>query len=274
MAVRIEIREHGFEPLAELAAHQQALDVQLAGRYGATASFIGTMRDHNEGDDVRGMRLEHYPGMTERELARLAGEAVERWSLLDALVIHRVGELRPNDPIVLVAVWSAHRGAAFDASAFDRGEPYDSSAFSVSLQWLRLQPLVFDVVVPYFVDAAVRRLMADSGYGGRFTLFKGLTLDAIQRVVDRSRAAGVRGTVQYAVRLPSESAEARPWDDAGAQEQFSAALAHRTAEQLDADEALAIGTLDREAEQHDASERFVIGGNYNVAVFDGAFGFL
>ena len=171
-------------------------------------------------------------------------------------------------------LFAAGRGAAFDASAFDRGEPYDSSAFSVSLQWLRLQPLVFDVVVPYFVDAAVRRLMADSGYGGRFTLFKGLTLDAIQRVVDRSRAAGVRGTVQYAVRLPSESAEARPWDDAGAQEQFSAALAHRTAEQLDADEALAIGTLDREAEQHDASERFVIGGNYNVAVFDGAFGFL
>ena len=115
MAVRIEIREHGFEPLAELAAHQQALDARLAGRYGATASFIGTMRGHNEGDDVRGMRLEHYPGMTERELARLAEEAVERWSLLDALVIHRVGELLPNDPIVLVAVWSAHRGAAFDA---------------------------------------------------------------------------------------------------------------------------------------------------------------
>lgn len=115
MAVRIEIREHGFDPLAELAAHQRALDTRLAGRYGATASFIGTMRDHNEGNDVHGMRLEHYPGMTERELLRLVDEAVERWSLLDALVLHRVGTLAPNDPIVLVAVWSAHRAAAFDA---------------------------------------------------------------------------------------------------------------------------------------------------------------
>ena len=115
MAVRIEIREPAFDPLAELAAHQQALAARLAGRYGALASFVGTMRDHNDGDSVRGMRLEHYPGMTERELARLVDEAVERWSLLEALVLHRVGTLAPNDPIVLVAVWSGHRAAAFDA---------------------------------------------------------------------------------------------------------------------------------------------------------------
>jgi molybdopterin synthase catalytic subunit len=61
------------------------------------------------------MTLEHYPGMTEKELERIIGEAHERWQLLDELVIHRVGELLPNEPIVLVAVWSAHRKDAFEA---------------------------------------------------------------------------------------------------------------------------------------------------------------
>ena len=118
MAVRIEIREHGFEPLAELAAHQQALDARLAGRYGATASFIGTMRDHNEGDDVRGMRLEHYPGMTEKSLRELVQQARSRWSLEAVTLIHRVGEFQATDQIVLVLVASSHRGEAFAACEF------------------------------------------------------------------------------------------------------------------------------------------------------------
>ena len=74
------------------------------------------MRDFNEGDEVRGMFLEHYPGMTERYLEKIAQQAGERWSLSDCLIVHRVGNLLPGDPIVLVAAWSAHRNAAFEAS--------------------------------------------------------------------------------------------------------------------------------------------------------------
>lgn len=115
--MKIEIRDEHFDPFEELARYQDAMPV-LQGRYGATASFIGAMRDHNEGERVQRMILEHYSGMTEREIRRLVEEAVERWKLLDALVIHRVGELRPADPIVLVAVWSAHRAAAFEACRY------------------------------------------------------------------------------------------------------------------------------------------------------------
>jgi molybdopterin synthase catalytic subunit len=85
------------------------------GKYGAAAVFVGTMRDINEGDAVQSMSLEHYPGMTEKELERIVDEARSRWQLLDELIVHRVGELGPNDPIVLVAVWSAHRKDAFEA---------------------------------------------------------------------------------------------------------------------------------------------------------------
>ncbi len=112
--MRIEIRESPFDPLDELARHQ-AGRVYLVGRHGALASFIGTMRDFNDGVPVQAMTLEHYPGMTERELGLIVDEARARWELLDVLVLHRIGELRPGNPIVLVAVWSAHRAAAFDA---------------------------------------------------------------------------------------------------------------------------------------------------------------
>ncbi len=103
-----------FSPYAEVDAYQQGMDEQ-AGRYGATALFVGTMRDLNLGDAVTHMTLEHYPGMTERRLQDIVAEAQQRWDLLDVLVIHRVGEIKPNAAIVLVAVWTTHRGAAFDA---------------------------------------------------------------------------------------------------------------------------------------------------------------
>ena len=169
-------------------------------------------------------------------------------------------------------LFGAARGAAFGLSAFDAGETFDAAAFSVRMQWLRLQPLVFDVVVPYFVDAAVHRLLAGSGHENRFKLFKGLSLDAIQKVVDRSRAAGVRGMVQYAITLPAESGERRPWEDQAATERFSAALEQRRGEIHDAAENLSVGALDSNTEQHDMAERFAIGGVFNVAVFDGSFG--
>jgi molybdopterin synthase catalytic subunit len=85
---------------------------------GATVTFIGYVRDLNLDDDVEAMLLEHYPGMTEKALAEIVDKAEQRWNLLGTAVIHRVGELRPSDQIVLVAVASAHRGDAFAACAF------------------------------------------------------------------------------------------------------------------------------------------------------------
>ena len=85
---------------------------------GALASFTGVVRDSNDGSDIRGMTLEHYPGMTESALEDICRQAHERWELIDTLVIHRVGALKPGDRIVLVGVTSAHRGEAFAACEF------------------------------------------------------------------------------------------------------------------------------------------------------------
>jgi molybdopterin synthase catalytic subunit len=87
-------------------------------RIGAIASFVGLVRDVNEASEVRTMTLEHYPGMTEKALAQIVEEARSRWDIVDALVIHRVGELKPGDRIVLAAVAGAHRGEAFAACEF------------------------------------------------------------------------------------------------------------------------------------------------------------
>ncbi len=85
---------------------------------GALVTFVGLMRDMNEGDCVATMTLEHYPGMTEKALEGIVREAQQRWDLLGVRVVHRVGELQPLDPIVVVAVASAHRGEAFRACEF------------------------------------------------------------------------------------------------------------------------------------------------------------
>jgi molybdopterin synthase catalytic subunit len=87
-------------------------------RIGAIASFVGLVRDVNEASEVRAMTLEHYPGMTEKALAQIVEEARSRWDIVDALIIHRVGELKPGDQIVLAAVAGAHRGEAFAACEF------------------------------------------------------------------------------------------------------------------------------------------------------------
>lgn len=113
----VEVRTTPFDPYVELRRYQEQVPGG-GGKHGAMTSFIGTMRDFNENQPVRGMVLEHYPGMTERHLERIAAEAGRRWDVLDVLIIHRVGALNPADPIVLVAVWSAHRAAAFDACRY------------------------------------------------------------------------------------------------------------------------------------------------------------
>ncbi|MCW8825094.1 MAG: molybdenum cofactor biosynthesis protein MoaE [Gammaproteobacteria bacterium] len=114
--MKIEVSDNPLNPWEELQRYEQAqIGALNSGKVGAVATFVGTMRDFNEGDGVTGMELEHYPGMTENHLQQLAEEATDKWGLLDALIIHRVGRLLPNDPIVLVAVWSSHRKESFEA---------------------------------------------------------------------------------------------------------------------------------------------------------------
>jgi len=114
--VRIELRKNPFAPYAELEEYQRELNFQ--GKYGAVASFVGTMRDFNEGDSVLGMTLDYYPGMTEKQIGKICDIAHQRWTLLESLVLHRVCEINIGEPIVLIAVWSAHRNDAFDACRF------------------------------------------------------------------------------------------------------------------------------------------------------------
>jgi len=109
----VRIVHAAFHPWQELQRHQEHL--ALAGEYGATSAFVGTMRDFNQGDPVTGLCLDYYPGMTERQLGKIIDEACRRWDVLGQLLIHRVGTVLPDETIVLVAVWAAHRGDAFDA---------------------------------------------------------------------------------------------------------------------------------------------------------------
>jgi molybdopterin synthase catalytic subunit len=115
--MQIEIRSRPFDPWRELVAHQGGADRGPSG-FGATAAFVGTMRDFNEDETVSEMELEHYPGMTEKHLEEICAGAREKWDLIDVLVIHRVGKVKPGDPIVLVAVWSAHRKQAYEANRY------------------------------------------------------------------------------------------------------------------------------------------------------------
>lgn len=113
MAVRVQTPP--FEPGRLVDAFSK--DCAEAGA-GAIVSFVGLCRDVNEGRRVTAMTLEHYPGMTEKQLARLEQEARRRWPLDGVLIVHRIGRLLPGEPIVVVAAASAHRQAAFDACSF------------------------------------------------------------------------------------------------------------------------------------------------------------
>lgn len=115
--MQVKVLESSFDPCLEVQQYQSSKAV-MNGKYGATSIFVGTMRDFNEGEDVKGMTLEHYPGMTEKQLEMIVTDAMQQWQIIDALVVHRVGNVFPNEAIVLVAVWSVHRGDAFDVSRF------------------------------------------------------------------------------------------------------------------------------------------------------------
>lgn len=114
--MKIEIRTEPFNPWQELQEYQSRM--QKEGQYGAVASFLGCMRDFNEGNSVQKMELEHYPGMTEKHLADICNAAKDKWDLIDVFILHRIGSITIGDPIVLVCVWSAHRAAAFDACRY------------------------------------------------------------------------------------------------------------------------------------------------------------
>jgi len=109
----IEIRKKPFMAYAEMQYYLDSLDI--AGQYGATANFVGTMRGLNEDKTITSMTLEHYPGMTEKHLETIAKEAIEKWKLLDVLILHRVGKIKITEDIVLVATWSEHRKEAFES---------------------------------------------------------------------------------------------------------------------------------------------------------------
>jgi molybdopterin synthase catalytic subunit len=111
--VPVRIQREDFDVARELE-RLRAGDARI----GAIASFLGLVRDVNEASEVRAMTLEHYPGMTEKALEQIVEEARSRWNIVDALVIHRVGELKPGDQIVLAAVAGAHRSEAFAACEF------------------------------------------------------------------------------------------------------------------------------------------------------------
>ena len=117
--VNVEIVAGPFDPGERMRRQSSAL---AAGSWGALSSFVGVMRGHSEGRELASMELEHYPGMTERELEKLAGAAREKWSLVDVLLIHRVGLMTPGEAIVLVACWGEHRREALEATAHLIGE--------------------------------------------------------------------------------------------------------------------------------------------------------
>lgn len=109
----IKVQGEDFDVGAELSALTKG-NLKIGG----LAVFVGLVRDLAENGDVSAMTLEHYPGMTEKMLARIEEEARERWPLEECLIIHRYGRLEPGDQIVMVATASAHRHAAFEACEF------------------------------------------------------------------------------------------------------------------------------------------------------------
>jgi len=113
MNARVSIQTQDFDVAAEIAA-LRAQDK----RVGAVCTFIGTVRDRNDGQSVSTMELEHYPGMTEKSIEAMIDAAFARFDIYAARVIHRVGPLQPLDQIVLVVVTSAHRGESFQACEF------------------------------------------------------------------------------------------------------------------------------------------------------------
>ena len=113
--MKIEILNDKFDPCEAIVEYKRN-DLQNNPSIGASSVFLGTVRDFNDDEKVESLFLEHYPEMTEKYLSQLVNEAIKKHKIIDGLVIHRVGNLKPTDPIVVVATWSEHRASAFDAT--------------------------------------------------------------------------------------------------------------------------------------------------------------
>ena len=113
MVARVSIQAQDFDLSDEIAALRKNDK-----RVGAVCSFIGTVRDRNDGLSVQSMELEHYPGMTQKAIEAMIDEAMARFDIFGARIVHRVGLLQPLDQVVMVAVTSAHRGQSFQACEF------------------------------------------------------------------------------------------------------------------------------------------------------------
>ena len=114
--MRVQLRPAPFNAVAEVMAYRAGAN--SPGLSGATSIFIGSMRDFNDGEEVRAMTLEHYPGMTEKHLEDICQQARAQWAVHDILVLHRTGNVEVGEDIVLIAAWAAHRGDAIDATRF------------------------------------------------------------------------------------------------------------------------------------------------------------
>lgn len=113
----IEISEQALDAW-KLIQDYEGKHNELAGKHGASVAFLGRMRDFNQADTVTEMELEHYPGMTEKSLNAIVDEAMQKWEIMDVLIVHRVGQIHPADTIVVVVVWAAHRAHAYEANQF------------------------------------------------------------------------------------------------------------------------------------------------------------
>ncbi len=154
--------------------------------------------------------------------------------------------------------------ALFDISLFDDINTFDLPNFEVEMNWLRYEPLTFDVHVPYFLKEAVAALREFHNYPGSLFVFEGLPIEALVDVVDQTRAAGVRGSVQFSLNF---------LDVHDAREQFQLAGQHSVVEALNVSDALTTASVNDIHERHDIRETFVIGGVWDISPFDQGHGF-
>jgi hypothetical protein len=156
-------------------------------------------------------------------------------------------------------------GGMWDRGSFDGDDSFDLSQFHVELSRIRLLPLTFDVQVPYFLRDEITALAARYGYTGELQVFEGIAPEHIQEVVDETRAAGVRGRVQFSLRF----FETNDVDDT-----LKTLAVYRTAEDAEARDSLLLANVDQQTERHDQGDRLTIVGIYDYGRFDGPFGFL
>ncbi|MFD2082924.1 hypothetical protein SAMN05421678_12921 [Actinopolymorpha cephalotaxi] len=163
------------------------------------------------------------------------------------------------------STWVFRAGSGFAAdqwAAFDE-DTFDLPLFEAELTWTRYEPLTFDLTVPYFLKDAVQRLRDDYSYTGPVFAYEGLPLNRIQEVVDTTKAAGVRGRVNFALNLPQDGADRHEMSE----QQTGVALLRRT-EDANATEAVSVGSISAVALTHDQEESLRIGGIFDISPFD------